>query len=147
MKVSSSQRKHWPTKGSNSFSIELISSYYSITPVSSIEHSFKSIISPPQVLLFFLSFGNSFNSTQFLETLPWISLAINSSSICAILKQELKIKSISYYTINEIWITNKIKIIVPSWGNSFKSKEFIGTSWWVSLATKLSSICATLKQD
>ena len=110
MKVSSSLRKHWPTKGSNSFSIEGISSYSSITPVSSIGHSFQSIISPPYVLLFFPSFGNSFNSTQFLETLPWISLAIKSSSICAILKQEFyNKKSISYYMLNEIWITNKIK--------------------------------------
>ena len=111
MKVSSSLRKYWQTKGSNTFSIEFISSYSSITPVSSIGHSFQSINSPPHVLLFFPSFRNSFNSTQFLETLPWISLAITSSSICAILKQELKKKknSISYYTLNEIWITNKIK--------------------------------------
>ena len=92
MKASSSLRKHWPTKGSNSFSTEFISSYYSITPISSIGHSFQSIISL-HVLLFFPSFGNSFNSTQFLETLPWISLAIKSSSICAILKQELKKKN------------------------------------------------------
>ena len=108
MKAFSSLRKHWPTKGSNSFSIEFISSYSSITPVSSVRHSFQSIISPPHVLLFFPSFGNSFNSTQFLETLPWISLAIKLSSICAILKQELKKKK-SYYTLNEKWITNKIK--------------------------------------
>ena len=122
MKASSSLRKYWPTKGLNLFSIEFIFSYSLITPVSSIGYSFQSIISPSQVLLFFSSFGNSFNSTQFLETLPQISLAIKSSSICAILKQELKKKSISYYTLNEIWTTNKIKIIVPSCGSSFKSK-------------------------
>ena len=93
MKASSSVRKHWPTKGLNSFSIEFMSSYSLITSVSSIGHSFESTISPPLVLLFFPSFGNSFNSTQFLETLLWISLAIKSSSICAILKQELKKKN------------------------------------------------------
>ena len=41
----------------------------------------------------------------------------------------------------------KKKKKVPSRVSSFKSKLFIGTSWRVSLATKLSSICATLKQD
>ena len=92
MKASSSLRKHWATKGSKSFSIECISSYSSVTPVSSIGSSFQSIISPPHGLLFFPSFGNSFNSTQFLETLLWISLAIKSSSIYAILKQEFKKK-------------------------------------------------------
>ena len=93
MKTSSSLGKHWPTKGSKSFSIECISSYSSITPVSSIGHSFQSTISPPRVLLFFPSFENSFNSTQFLQTLLWISLAIKPSSICAILKQEFKKKN------------------------------------------------------
>ena len=49
--------------------------------------------------------------------------------------------------INELYITNKMKIIIPSWDNSFKSKQFIETNWWVSLAFTLSSIGAILKQD
>ena len=49
--------------------------------------------------------------------------------------------------INELYITNKMKIIIPTWDNSFKSKQFIGTNWWVSLVTTLSSIGAILKQE
>ena len=101
MKVSSSLGKHWPTKGSNSFSIDFISSCFSII----------------------------------------------SSSTYAILKQKLKKKIKSYYMIYELYITNKMKIIILSWDNSFKSKQFIGTNWWASLASTLSSIGAILKQE
>ena len=138
MKASSSLGKHWPTKGLNLFSIEYISSCSSLTSILSIGHSFQSVIP---------SFGSSFNSTQFFETLPWTPLAIKSSSTCAILKQKLKKQSTSYYMIYELYLTNKMKIIIPSWDNSFKSKQFIETNWWVSLASTLSSIGAILKQE
>ena len=49
--------------------------------------------------------------------------------------------------IYELYITNKMKIIILSWDNSFKSKQFIGTNWWASLASTLSSIGAILKQE
>ena len=49
-------------------------------------------------------------------------VAIKSTSSCAIIKQKLKKQSTSYYTIYELYITNKMNIIIPSWDNSFKSK-------------------------
>ena len=39
------------------------------------------------------------------------------------------------------------KIIVHSWNNSFKLKQFLLTTWWVSLIIKFSSIGAILKQS
>ena len=39
------------------------------------------------------------------------------------------------------------KIIVHSWSNLFKLKQFLLTTWCVSLITKLSSTGAILKQD
>ena len=87
--------------------------------------------------------GSNLFSIEFIFS--WSSII--SSSTCAILRQKLKKQSTSYYVICELYITNKMKIIIYYWDNSFKSKQSIGTNWWASLASTLSSIGAILRQE